>query len=84
MVAPVTAWRAAAELVLAFPPLSQRVSRSSAADQQNGVWRGWENARDIRNRLISTAVGDDEAVAIAVEEAQLLVDTHESALAPLT
>ncbi|WP_326674835.1 hypothetical protein [Streptomyces sp. NBC_01237] len=37
-------WRAPAELVLAFPPLSQGASRGSTADQQEGVWRGWENA----------------------------------------
>ncbi|MFG3517615.1 hypothetical protein [Streptomyces bobili] len=67
-------WRAAAELVLAFPPLSQKVSRGSTADQQEGVWRGWENARVIRNRLIATAVSDD-TVGVAVDEAQLLVDT---------
>ncbi|NED02375.1 hypothetical protein G3I55_12000 [Streptomyces sp. SID6648] len=73
--APVTAWRAAAELVLAFPPLSQRVSRGSATDRQEGVWRGWENARQIRSRLIAAAVGEDQTFAIAVDEAQLLVDT---------
>ncbi|MGW1169631.1 hypothetical protein [Streptomyces sp. NPDC001153] len=41
-------WRAAAELVLASPPLTQNVRRGSDADRQEGVWRGWENARTIR------------------------------------
>jgi hypothetical protein len=68
-------WRAAAELVLAFPPLSQGVSRGSAADQQDGVWRGWENARVIRYRLIATASDGDDTVGITVDKAQLLVDT---------
>ncbi|MER7050303.1 hypothetical protein [Streptomyces jumonjinensis] len=68
-------WRAAAELVLAFPPLSQGVGRGSTADQQDGVWRGWENARVIRNRLITTAADGDDTVGVAVEEAQLLVET---------
>ncbi|MFE2640394.1 hypothetical protein ACFXKF_37600 [Streptomyces scopuliridis] len=68
-------WRAAAELVLAFPPLSQKVSRGSTADQQEGVWRGWENARVIRNRLIASAAAGDDTVGVAVDEAQLLVDT---------
>jgi hypothetical protein len=68
-------WRAAAELVLAFPPLSQGVGRGSIADQQDGVWRGWENARVVRNRLITTAADGDDTVGVAVEEAQLLVDT---------
>lgn len=68
-------WRAAAELVLAFPPLSQRVSRGSATDQQEGVWRGWENARVIRNRLIASAAASDDTVGVAVDEAQLLVET---------
>lgn len=67
-------WRAAAELVLAFPPLSQGVGRGSAADQQDGVWRGWENARVIRNRLITKAADGDDTISIAVDEAQLLVD----------
>ncbi|MFE3906106.1 hypothetical protein ACFXPY_39120 [Streptomyces sp. NPDC059153] len=40
-----TDWRAAAEPVLAYPPLSQKVMRGSATDRQEGVWRGWENAR---------------------------------------
>ncbi|MFB7825297.1 hypothetical protein [Streptomyces hydrogenans] len=68
-------WRAAAELVLAFPPLSQEVGRGTVADQQDGVWRGWENARVIRNRLIAAAVDGDDTMGVAVEEAQLLVDT---------
>ncbi|MGW8065884.1 hypothetical protein ACVV2G_27340 [Streptomyces ziwulingensis] len=68
-------WRAAAELVLAFPPLSQKVSRGSTADQQEGVWRGWENARVIRNRLIAAAAAGDDTVGVAVDEAQLLVET---------
>ncbi|MFH7599278.1 hypothetical protein WDV06_29895 [Streptomyces racemochromogenes] len=68
-------WRAAAELVLAFPPLSQKVGRGSAADQKEGVWRGWENARVIRNRLIATAADGDDIVGVAVGEAQLLVET---------
>ncbi len=68
-------WRAAAELVLAFPPLSQGVSRGSTADQQEGVWRGWENARVIRNRLIASATAGGDTVGVAVDEAQLLVDT---------
>ncbi|MER5747090.1 hypothetical protein ABT097_27950 [Streptomyces sp. NPDC002225] len=68
-------WRAAAELVLAFPPLSQGVGRGTAADQQDGVWRGWENARVIRNSLIAAAADGDDTVGVAVEEAQLLVET---------
>ncbi|TXS46999.1 hypothetical protein [Streptomyces sp. t39] len=68
-------WRAAAELVLAFPPLSQEVGRGTVADQQDGVWRGWENARVIRNRLIAAAADGDDTMGVAVEEAQLLVDT---------
>ncbi|MEW2373400.1 hypothetical protein AB0940_29110 [Streptomyces sp. NPDC006656] len=68
-------WRAAAELVLAFPPLSQGVARGSTADQQDGIWRGWENARVIRNRLITAASDGDDTVGVAVEEAQLLVET---------
>ncbi|MGY4966593.1 hypothetical protein [Streptomyces sp. 900105245] len=68
-------WRAAAELVLAFPPLSQRVSRGSATDQTEGVWRGWENARVIRNRLITAAADGEDTVGVSVGEAQLLVET---------
>ncbi|MER6231568.1 hypothetical protein ABT169_20810 [Streptomyces sp. NPDC001616] len=68
-------WRAAAELVLAFPPLSQGVGRGTVADQHDGVWRGWENARVIRNRLIASAADGDDTVGVAVEEAQLLVQT---------
>ncbi|MEU2072304.1 hypothetical protein [Streptomyces anulatus] len=68
-------WRAAAELVLAFPPLSQGVCRGSTADQQEGVWRGWENARVIRNRLIASAAAGGDNVRVTVDEAQLLVDT---------
>ncbi|MFB7941756.1 hypothetical protein [Streptomyces sp. NPDC056049] len=68
-------WRAAAELVLAFPPLSQEVGRGTVADQQDGVWHGWENARVIRNRLIAEAVDGDDTMGVAVEKAQLLVDT---------
>ncbi|MFI6530171.1 hypothetical protein [Streptomyces uncialis] len=68
-------WRAAAELVLAFPPLSQKVSRGSSTDQQEGVWRGWENARVVRNRLIASAATSDDSVGVAVDEAQLLVET---------
>ncbi|MFD7631733.1 hypothetical protein ACFV7Q_37990 [Streptomyces sp. NPDC059851] len=68
-------WRAAAELVLAFPPLSTRVSRGSAVDQSEGVWRGWENARVIRNRLIAAAADGDDTVGVTVGEAQLLVET---------
>ncbi|RAJ44936.1 hypothetical protein K388_07363 [Streptomyces sp. KhCrAH-43] len=68
-------WRAAAELVLAFPPLSQRVGRGSSTDQQDGVWRGWENARAVRDRLIASAADGDDTVGVAVYEAQLLVDT---------
>lgn len=68
-------WCAAAELVLAFPPLSQGVSRGSTADQQEGIWRGWENARIIRNRLIAAAAVGDDTVGVAVDEAQLLVET---------
>ncbi|MFI0990599.1 hypothetical protein [Streptomyces exfoliatus] len=73
--APAMYWRAAAELVLAFPPLSQGVTRGSTADQQEGVWRGWENARVIRNRLIAAAADGDDTVGVAVDEAQLLVNT---------
>jgi hypothetical protein len=68
-------WRAAAELVLAFPPLSQKVVRGSVSDQQEGVWRGWENARVVRGRLIAAAADGDDIVGIAVDEAMLLVDT---------
>ncbi|MCA6091024.1 hypothetical protein LE181_02405 [Streptomyces sp. SCA3-4] len=68
-------WRAVTELVLAFPPLTQRASRGSTTDQQEGVWRGWENARVIRNRLIAAAPVGDDVMGVAVGEAQLLVDT---------
>ncbi|MFK8851412.1 hypothetical protein [Streptomyces sp. Ac-502] len=73
--APARDWRAATELVLAYPPLSQRIERGSLIDQQEGIWRGWENARAIRDRLIRAAVSDDDAVAVRAGEAQLLVAT---------
>ncbi|WP_330457378.1 hypothetical protein OIB37_10990 [Streptomyces sp. NBC_00820] len=71
--ATVREWRAATELVLAYPPLIQGIRRGSEADLQEGVWRGWENARGIRTRLINAAVVDDDVWGITVEEARLLV-----------
>ncbi|WP_053699027.1 hypothetical protein [Streptomyces sp. NRRL F-5755] len=58
-----------------YPPLSQRIERGSLIDQQEGIWRGWENARAIRDRLIRAAAGDDDAVAVRAGAAQLLVST---------
>ncbi|QLH19468.1 hypothetical protein [Streptomyces sp. Rer75] len=55
-------WRAATELVLAYPPLSQNVRRGSEADRQDGVWRGWENARVIRSRLIGASAADEDII----------------------
>ncbi|MFI6372393.1 hypothetical protein [Streptomyces sp. NPDC050546] len=73
--APLRDWRAAAELVLAYPPLSQHIERGSTADHQEGIWRGWENARVIRNRLIRAAAADDDVVTVPARLAQQLVST---------
>ncbi|CUM36717.1 hypothetical protein BN2537_2399 [Streptomyces venezuelae] len=71
--APARDWRAASEMVLAFPPLSQNVERGSYEDHQMGVWRGWENARVVRGQLIRAAAGNDETVSIALAHAKQLV-----------
>lgn len=60
---------------LAYPPLSQDVMRGSEANHQEGAWRGWENARVVRNRLIGTAATDDDVVGFAVGQAELLAPT---------
>ncbi|MEU7641788.1 MULTISPECIES: hypothetical protein [unclassified Streptomyces] len=73
--APARDWRAASELVPAYPPLSQDVMRGSEADHQEGAWRGWENARVVRNRLIGAAATDDDVVGVAVGQAELLVSS---------
>ncbi|WP_241777897.1 hypothetical protein [Streptomyces sp. CT34] len=68
-------WQAATTLVLAYPPLSPRVARGSSADQQTGIWRGWENARALRDRLVRMAVNADEIVDIPATHAKLLIST---------
>jgi hypothetical protein len=73
--APARDWRAASQLVLAYPRLTQDVRRGNDADHQEGVWRGWENARVVRNRLIGAAATDDDVVGVAVGQAELLVST---------
>ncbi|MEU9405163.1 hypothetical protein AB0E08_05550 [Streptomyces sp. NPDC048281] len=68
-------WRAAATLVLAFPPLSQKVEPGSEADHKEGVWLGWENARKIRDQLVGAALSDDDQFQVPAAHAQLLIDT---------
>ncbi len=73
--APAGDWRAAATLVLAYPPLSQEVEPGSEEDRKEGVWIGWENARRIRDQLVSTAVSDDDLFQVPAAYARLLIDT---------
>ncbi|ALO96673.1 hypothetical protein SHL15_5609 [Streptomyces hygroscopicus subsp. limoneus] len=68
-------WHAATELVLAYPPLSPKAARGSSLDQQAGIWRGWENARALRDRLVDMAVTADAIVDVPAAHAKLLIST---------
>lgn len=71
--APAWRWRAAACLVLAYPPLTQGVQRGSESDRKEGVWLDWENARTVHDRLVHSATAWEDEVPIPVAYAHLLV-----------
>ncbi len=68
-------WRAAVELVLAYPPLGRGIPRGSEADHREGVWRSYDNALAIRAQMIRHNLTGSAMVQVVAGRALLLVDT---------
>ncbi|MFD5425330.1 hypothetical protein [Streptomyces sp. NPDC127084] len=68
-------WQAAATIVLAYPPLSQGSEPGSEEDRKEGIWLSWENARKVRDQLISAASTENVPFDIPAASARMLIES---------
>lgn len=72
-------WRAAAALVVAYPPLGLGVQRGSDDDERNGFWLAWENAHAMQEDLLSKGYEVNASVGFRVRSARKLVRAAQEA-----